>query len=69
MTMAEFDPDSATLGLAAVVVVRDEIADPGFLEFLTRPHRFAYKRGASFGFVTRDKGVRNRQSGPVANSC
>ena len=50
--MAEFGSKSATFGLAAVVVVRDEIADPGFLEFLTGPHRFAYKRGTSFGLVT-----------------
>ena len=32
-------------GLPAVVVVRDEIAEPRFVEFLTRPYRFAYKAG------------------------
>ena len=38
-------PPPLTFGVPAVVVVRDEIADAGFLEFLTRPYRFAYKAG------------------------
>ena len=45
LPVAELGPNSAMFCLAALVVVRDAITDPGLVKLLTPPYGFTYKPG------------------------